>query len=176
MSFARKMPSYYRLLGVRPSASDGEIQKAYRRLARELHPDRNDSPEARERFLEITAAYETLREPRGRRFYDAELVRQRRRAARARRRRLRSLRRHPLRSASRMWRRSRLRGLISLGGLRPARRLRPGAAPPMTVRAPAPQSSDGNAFYSVSLASDASISPRRRRAAPRARRPSSLNA
>ena len=49
---------YYALLGVSRDASPEEIKKAYRRLARELHPDVNPDPEHQERFKLVTAAYE----------------------------------------------------------------------------------------------------------------------
>src|SRR5919109_3699706 len=64
------IPDLYNVLGVQHDASDDEIRRAYRRLARELHPDVNNDPQAERRFKEITAAYQTLSDPARRRQYD----------------------------------------------------------------------------------------------------------
>jgi molecular chaperone DnaJ len=62
---------YYEVLGVASNATDDEIKKAFRSLARQYHPDANqDDPDAVEQFKEINQAYETLRDPERRRQYD----------------------------------------------------------------------------------------------------------
>jgi len=61
---------YYGILGVRRDAGPDEIKKAYRRLARELHPDVNPDPHLQERFKEVTQAYEVLSDPEKRQMYD----------------------------------------------------------------------------------------------------------
>ena len=62
---------YYEVLGVSPQATAEEIKQAYRRLARESHPDRNpDDPGAEERFKELAAAYEVLSDAERRANYD----------------------------------------------------------------------------------------------------------
>jgi len=61
---------HYETLGVQRDASADEIKKAYRRLARELHPDVNPSGEAAERFKQVTHAYDVLSDPNQRQQYD----------------------------------------------------------------------------------------------------------
>lgn len=66
------MNELYKRLGVAPTATDIEIKKAYRKLAKKLHPDLNpDDPQAEAKFKEINEAYETLSDPDKRKSYDA---------------------------------------------------------------------------------------------------------
>ena len=51
---------YYKILGLSPGASEKEVRKKYRKLVMIYHPDKNDSPQAEEKFIEITEAYEIL--------------------------------------------------------------------------------------------------------------------
>jgi molecular chaperone DnaJ len=67
---AARIPDLYAVLGVTSEASGEDIKRAYRQLARELHPDVNADPQAEQRFKEITAAYDTLSDPAKRRRYD----------------------------------------------------------------------------------------------------------
>ena len=65
------MRDYYEILGVAKNADGDAIKKAYRRLAIQYHPDKNQgSPEAEEKFKEATEAYEVLRDDQKRAAYD----------------------------------------------------------------------------------------------------------
>ena len=62
---------FYQILGVPRDASQEEIQRAYRKLARTYHPDVNHDPGAEDRFKEVSEAYDVLSDPETRRRYDA---------------------------------------------------------------------------------------------------------
>jgi len=64
------MKDYYKILGVSKTASPDEIKRAYRKLALENHPDKNQSSQAHEKFKEINEAYQVLSDPRKRSHYD----------------------------------------------------------------------------------------------------------
>jgi molecular chaperone DnaJ len=61
---------YYEVLAISRAADEGEIKRAFRRLARELHPDVSDAPDAQERFREVVEAYEVLSKRETRDLYD----------------------------------------------------------------------------------------------------------
>src|SRR5947199_2089025 len=65
-------PDYYKTLGVGKNASEEEIKKAYRKLARQYHPDRNaGDKQAEERFKEVQQANDVLSDPEKRKRYDS---------------------------------------------------------------------------------------------------------
>jgi len=63
----------YDILGIAPDATPDEIRAAYRRLAKQYHPDVNSDPDASERFIAIQQAYEVLIDPEARARYDLSL-------------------------------------------------------------------------------------------------------
>ena len=65
-----RTPDYYKTLGVDKKASQDDIKKAYRKLARQYHPDTNKEPGAEERFKEVSEAYDVLSDPEKRKKYD----------------------------------------------------------------------------------------------------------
>jgi len=67
---AIKFKDYYETLGVSRNATQDEIQRSYRKLARKYHPDINKEPGAEEKFKEINEAYEVLKDPEKRKKYD----------------------------------------------------------------------------------------------------------
>ena len=140
-------PDYYKTLGVDKKATAEEIKKAYRKLARKYHPDRNpDDEQAEARFKEISQAYDVLGDPEKRKQYDSGSgpLRDRRRPRR-RLRRLRQLRlrrlldgRHPLQPVRRRRRRGAARASASAPSAAPTSRRR--SRSPSTRRSPARRS------------------------------------
>ena len=65
-----KFRDYYKTLGIARDADPEEVKRAYRRLARKLHPDVSKEPNATERFQEVQEAYEVLKDPEKREAYD----------------------------------------------------------------------------------------------------------
>lgn len=55
-----RFKKYYDLLGIPETASENDVRKAYRRMAMQFHPDKNPSPHANERFIQLTEAYEII--------------------------------------------------------------------------------------------------------------------
>ncbi len=68
-----KGKNYYRILGVSKDATKAEIKSAYRKLAKQYHPDVNQDDDAEEMFKKITEAYQTLIDDNLREEYDREL-------------------------------------------------------------------------------------------------------
>src|ERR1041384_5530595 len=68
---AVEFKDYYKILGVPRTATDDEIRKSFRKLAREFHPDVAKKAGAEEKFKEINEAYEVLGDPEKRKKYDA---------------------------------------------------------------------------------------------------------
>ena len=69
---AQKKESYYKKLGIKKTATEKEIKRAWRKVSLELHPDKNpNNPDAAEKFAEASVAYDVLSNPEKRKMYDA---------------------------------------------------------------------------------------------------------
>src|SRR4030088_9694 len=66
-----KYKDYYKTLGLERGATDEELKKAYRKLARKYHPDVSKEANAKEKFQEVAEAYETLKDKEKRSAYDS---------------------------------------------------------------------------------------------------------
>lgn len=64
------LPDYYAVLSVQPDAQADQVHNAYRKLARQYHPDANKSPDAQDQFISICEAYKVLSDPEQRQSYD----------------------------------------------------------------------------------------------------------
>jgi DnaJ family protein B protein 11 len=70
-SLASANRDFYKILGVSKSATKNEIKKAYRSMAKSMHPDKNkDDPQASDKFSDLSAAYEILSDEEKRKLYD----------------------------------------------------------------------------------------------------------
>lgn len=76
-----EFPDLYKIFHLSPYASQEDIRRAYHKLAKELHPDRSDHPEAESKFAEVQKAYSILRDRELRGKYDERLANEQRRAA-----------------------------------------------------------------------------------------------
>lgn len=68
-SFSKK-PNYYQILGLPKTATQADVKKAYAKLAREFHPDKNPASDAKQKFSEINDAYQTLNDEKKRQIYN----------------------------------------------------------------------------------------------------------
>ncbi len=67
---ANNLPNYYEILQIQKNASQAEIKNQYRHLAKKWHPDREKSPDAERKMMQINMAYEVLSNPKRRKMYD----------------------------------------------------------------------------------------------------------
>lgn len=78
LGFEILMQDYFSILGVRRDASERQIKDAYRRLAKEFHPDVSSHPDAKRRFVEISEAYIILSDPEKRKWLRSDEIRKHR--------------------------------------------------------------------------------------------------